>query len=66
MFWCTVFKTHQMFTKEAKQYGNKKNKTTDRHHGKILDSSEKKTTIQFNNDKKNTYIYCEVYRVEIV
>ena len=55
-----------MFTKEAKQYGNKKNKTTDRHHGKILDSSEKKPTIQFNNDKKNTYIYCEVYRVEIV
>jgi hypothetical protein len=48
-----------MFTKEAKQYGNKKNKTTDRHHGKILDSSEKKTTIQFNNDKEQRLVGLE-------
>ena len=57
MFWCTVFKTHQMFTKEAKQYGNKKNKTTDRHHGKILDSSEKKQQYNLIVTKKiHTYI----------
>jgi ATP adenylyltransferase/5',5'''-P-1,P-4-tetraphosphate phosphorylase II len=55
MFWCTVFKTHQMFTEEAKQYGNKKNKTTDRHHGKILDSSE--TQKQYNLIMTKKYIH---------